>query len=156
VDWIFDITMRSIFRRTMPRNRLVSGHHPQVCRTELARRAASGHNRWTAAGRDMAAVQTGSLRMLLNYYIYYRVAPSEAARVRAVVDAVQSALCEETGVQGSLLRRDDDASTWMEIYENVADPPSFERVLDRLLAQHRFDRCLPPDSRRHTERFTLF
>ena len=94
--------------------------------------------------------------MLLNYYIYYRVASSDAARVRKVVDALQSALCEETGVQGSLLRRDDDATTWMEIYENVADPPTFERVLDRLLAQHHFDRCLPPDSRRHTERFTLF
>jgi Domain of unknown function (DUF4936) len=94
--------------------------------------------------------------MLLNYYIYYRVAPSHAARVRAVVDAVQSALCEETGIRGSLLRRDDDASTWMEIYENVADPPSFERALGRLLAQHGFERCLEPDSRRHTERFTLF
>jgi hypothetical protein len=93
--------------------------------------------------------------MLLNYYIYYRVAPSEAARVRKVVDAVQSALCEETGIQGRLLQRDDDSSTWMEIYEDVADRPAFERALDRLLAQHRFDRCLAPDSRRHTERFSV-
>lgn len=92
----------------------------------------------------------------MNYYIYYRVALSEAARVRAVVDEVQSALARDTGIQGSLLRRDDDPSTWMEIYEAVADPNRFEAALERLLAQHRFDACMGPDSRRHTERFTLF
>ena len=94
--------------------------------------------------------------MLLNYYVYYRVAPSDAARARAVVDAVQSALRQDTGIQGSLLRRDDDPSTWMEIYEAVADPLRFEAALERLLAQHNFDRCMAADARRHTERFTLF
>ena len=94
--------------------------------------------------------------MLLNYYVYYRVAPSEAARVRTVVDAVQSALRQDTGIQGRLLRRDDDPSTWMEIYEGVADPLRFEAALDRLLAQHCFDGCMASDSRRHTERFVLF
>jgi hypothetical protein len=94
--------------------------------------------------------------MLLNYYIYYRVAPSEAARVRAVVEAVQLALREDTGAQGSLLRREDDPTTWMEIYESVADPSRFETALEGLLAQHGFDGCLASDSRRHTERFILF
>lgn len=93
---------------------------------------------------------------MLNYYIYYRVAPSEAVRARAVVDAVQSAIGQDTGIQGRLLRRDDDPSTWMEIYESVADPLQFEAALDRLLAQHGFDGCMASDSRRHTERFTLF
>jgi len=91
-----------------------------------------------------------------NYYIYYRVAPSDAARARALVDAVQSALGQVTGIQGRLLHRDDDPSTWMEIYEVVADPQRFEAELERLLAQHGFDACLAGDSRRHTERFTLF
>ena len=94
--------------------------------------------------------------MLLNYYIYYRVAPSDATRARAVVDAMQSALRQDTGVQGRLLRRDDDPSTWMEIYEAVTDPPRFEAVLARLLAQHSFDGCMAADARRQTERFTLF
>jgi hypothetical protein len=94
--------------------------------------------------------------MLLNYYIYYRVAPSEAARARAVVDAVQAALGQDTGIQGRLLRRDDDPTTWMEIYEGVADPLRFEAALDRLLAQHGFDGGMTSDSRRHIERFTLF
>jgi len=94
--------------------------------------------------------------MLLNYYIYYRVAPSEAARARAAIDAVQSALGQDTGVHGRLLRSDDDPSTWMEIYEAVADRPRFEAALERLLAQHGFDGCMASDSRRHIERFTLF
>ncbi len=94
--------------------------------------------------------------MPLNYYIYYRVAPTEAARARKVVDLMQSALREDTGVHGRLLRRDDDPSTWMEVYETVADPRGFEAALDRLLAQHGFDACVAPDGRRHTERFTSF
>ena len=94
--------------------------------------------------------------MPLNYYIYYRVAPSEAARARTVVDAVQSALRADTGIRGRLLRRDDDPSTWMEVYETVADPLRFEAALDRLLAQHGFDSCVAPDAHRHTERFIFF
>lgn len=106
--------------------------------------------------RNVAAVHQEKLQMLLNYYIYYRVAPSETARARAVVGAVQSALHQDTGIHGRLLRRDDDPSTWMEIYEGVADPLRFEAALERLLAQHGFDGCMALDSHRHTERFTLF
>lgn len=94
--------------------------------------------------------------MPLNYYVYYRVAPAEAPRARAAVDAVQSALRRDTGIQGRLLHRDNDPSTWMEIYEAVADPLRFEAALDRLLAQHGFEGCMASDSQRHTERFTLF
>lgn len=93
---------------------------------------------------------------MLNYYVYYRVLTAETARARAVVEAVQAVLGEDTGIRGRLLRRSDDPSTWMEIYEDVADPPRFEAALERLLAQHGFEACLAPDSRRHTERFTPF
>jgi uncharacterized protein DUF4936 len=94
--------------------------------------------------------------MPLNYYIYYRIAQSEAARARTAVDAVQAALRQDTGIQGRLMRRDDDPSTWMEIYEGVADRPRFEAALERLLAQHGFDGCVASNSRRTIERFTLF
>ena len=94
--------------------------------------------------------------MPINYYVYYRVAPSEAAHARTAIDAVQSALRQDTGVQGRLMRRDDDSSTWMEVYEGVADRLRFEAALERLLAQHGFDACLAPGARRHTERFVLF
>jgi hypothetical protein len=94
--------------------------------------------------------------MVQNYYIYYRVAASEAARARRVVDTVQAALRTDTGIQGRLMRRDDDPSTWMEIYEGVTDRPRFEAALERLLAQHGFDGCVASNSRRTVERFTLF
>jgi Domain of unknown function (DUF4936) len=93
---------------------------------------------------------------MLNYYIYYRVAPSDAARARTVVDAVQSKLRQDIGIQGRLMRRDDDPSTWMEIYEAVTDRPRFEATLERLLAQYGFDGCVASNSRRTIERFTLF
>lgn len=94
--------------------------------------------------------------MPINYYVYYRVAPSAAARARTAVEAVQSALGQDTGIQGRLLRRDDDSTTWMEIYEGVADRLRFEAALERLLAQYNFRDCLAPDARRHTERFVSF
>jgi len=94
--------------------------------------------------------------MKLNFYIYYRVAPSAVARTRAMVEAIQSALALETGIRGSLLRREDDASTWMEIYENVGDRLRFEGTLDRLLAQYGYAGCAGNDSKRHTECFVAF
>ncbi len=92
--------------------------------------------------------------MSVNYYIYYRIVPAEAVRVRAVVSAVQSALERATGVAGKLFRRSDDASTWMEVYESIEQPQVFECALDRLLDEHHFAACLAPGSNRHVERFT--
>ena len=89
-------------------------------------------------------------------FVTLRVALRATIACPIVVEAVQSALGEDTGIQGRLLRRSDDPSTWMEIYEAVADPPRFEAALERLLAQHGFEACLAPDSRRHSERFTPF
>lgn len=91
--------------------------------------------------------------MSVSYYIYYRVVPAEAARARALIEAVQASLQQDMGILGRLLRRSDDASTWMEIYEAVDDTPRFESVLDRLLEKHDFTACLAPDSQRHVERF---
>ena len=91
--------------------------------------------------------------MPANYYIYYRILPADAARVRVVVSAVQSALEQATGVAGKLFRRSDDASTWMEVYESVEQPQAFESELERLLEEHNFAACLAPKSSRHIERF---
>ena len=41
------------------------------------------------------------------------------------------ALVEERfGVRGRWMRRGDDSSTFMEVYEGVQDPPAFERLLE--------------------------
>ena len=92
--------------------------------------------------------------MSVNYYIYYRIVPADAARVRAVVSAVQSALERATGVAGKLFRRSDDASTWMEVYESIEHQQAFESELERLLEEHHFAACLAPGSNRHVERFS--
>jgi hypothetical protein len=91
--------------------------------------------------------------MAISYYIYYRVRPEETERARALVATVQLSLQADTGIRGRLLRRGDDACTWMEIYESVADAVRFEAALDGLIAQSGLAACLAPDARRHVERF---
>lgn len=89
--------------------------------------------------------------MRSSFYIYYRVGPQDAARVRAVVEELQRVLFEHTGVTGRLLRREDDAETWMEVYENVPDPEGFQQLLEEELQRLGLDTLA--GSTRHTEIF---
>ena len=95
-------------------------------------------------------------RVSLSYYIYYRVPPGNAAAARAVVGALQRELAEATGVGGRLLRRRDDGTTWMEIYESVPDGASFETRLAELVERHRVADLLVPGSSRKQEVFRAF
>jgi hypothetical protein len=88
-----------------------------------------------------------------SYYVYYRIG-ADPARVRAVVGSMQAALAETTGVAGRLLRRVDDATTWMEVYEDVADPERFERELEAAVARFGVPALLAAGASRHVERFT--
>jgi hypothetical protein len=88
-----------------------------------------------------------------SYYIYYRTA-ADGARVRAAVAAMQAALAEATGVAGRLLRRVDDRTTWMEVYEDVADPDGFEQELAACVERFGVRALLQAGAERHTERFT--
>lgn len=90
--------------------------------------------------------------MTCSYFIYYRSTRSESD-VRAAVGAMQAALARETGVGGRLMRRADDPTTWMEVYESVGDPAGFERSLAAAVARCEVDRLLTADARRHVERF---
>jgi Domain of unknown function (DUF4936) len=87
-----------------------------------------------------------------SYYIYYRVAASPA-QVQTTASSMQAALEQETGVQGRLLRRLEDEATWMEVYEDIADPSIFERQLEVLVERFGVRRLLAPDAERHVERF---
>lgn len=91
--------------------------------------------------------------MTTHYYIYYKVSPEAAERLRAAVEALQRELAEKTGVEGRLLSRRDDPGTWMEIYENVADTRAFDSALARALERVRFAELLGPGSARKTEIF---
>ena len=94
--------------------------------------------------------------MTLSYYVYYRVPPENAERARTAVEAMQRELSDTSGVAGRLLRRRDDAATWMEIYEQVRDPARFEARLAGLVERHALSALLAPASSRKQEVFRDF
>ena len=91
--------------------------------------------------------------MSVSLFVYYRIAGAPDSTVRERIDAIHADVFAATGVQGRLLRRRDDPTTWMEIYEAVPDVEPFERVLDAALARHGFASLLAEGTVRHTERF---
>jgi hypothetical protein len=66
-----------------------------------------------------------------HYYVYYKVAPEELSRVREAVGALLEAMEKRCGVRGRWMRRRDDPSTYMEVYEGVQDEAAFEAALER-------------------------
>ncbi len=90
----------------------------------------------------------------LSLFIYYRVADEAKGEVERAVSAMQARLLQESGARGRLLRRADDAATWMEIYEGVSDGPAFEASLEHLVRECGLDRLLAEGETRHFERFT--
>lgn len=92
----------------------------------------------------------------LNYYIYYRVPAGNAARALEAVGALQRELSEVTGIGGRLLRRRDDETTWMEIYDSVPDGTRFESKLAELVERHGILALLAPGSSRKQEIFRGF
>jgi hypothetical protein len=91
-----------------------------------------------------------------SYYIYYRVPAENAVRARTAVSDLQRELSEATGIGGRLLRRRDDETTWMEIYENVTDSARFEAQISQLVERHGFAALLAPGSSRKQEIFRGF
>jgi hypothetical protein len=89
----------------------------------------------------------------LSYYVYYKVPGENAERARAAVAEIQRELRRSTGISGRLLRRRDDAATWMEIYEDIADPAQFEAALFALVKRHGLAQLLLPGTTRRQEVF---
>jgi uncharacterized protein DUF4936 len=67
----------------------------------------------------------------LNYYVYYKIAPERVGQVAPLVEALFSRIQEQCGVRGRWMRRRDDPSTYMEVYESVQDEAAFEALLER-------------------------
>jgi len=84
-------------------------------------------------------------------YIYYRVDAAQAARAAARVDTLLRALAPYCGAPPRRLVRCDDATTWMEVYEDIADWPAFEAALQERLDALGIAGLL--DGPRHLERF---
>jgi len=91
-----------------------------------------------------------------HWYVYYKVAESEATNVAGQVRAMLARL-DASGPRGRLLRRpqaERGEVTLMEVYEPVANAQAFSSVLDSALRTS----GLAPDliARRRVERFEDF
>jgi hypothetical protein len=60
--------------------------------------------------------------------------------LRTSVENLFDSIERETGVRGRWMRRRDDPSTYMEVYEGVADDKAFEALLAREAAGLGFER----------------
>lgn len=67
----------------------------------------------------------------MNYYVYYKIAPRDAADIRSRVQRLFGIIEKQIGVRGRWMRRRDDPSTYMEVYEGVGDEVSFEALIER-------------------------
>jgi hypothetical protein len=67
----------------------------------------------------------------LNYYVYYKVAPERVDGLRSSVQALFTLVENRFGVRGRWMRRRDDPSTYMEVYEGVRDEAAFEALPER-------------------------
>ena len=67
----------------------------------------------------------------MNYYVYYKVPSDRTAALRALVSDLFTKIENQTGVRGMWMRRRDDPSTYMEVYEGVKDASAFEALLER-------------------------
>jgi hypothetical protein len=67
----------------------------------------------------------------LNYYVYYKLAPEHVGEFRPRIQFLFDLMQERCGVRGRWMRRRDDPSTYMEVYESVQDEAAFEALLER-------------------------
>lgn len=79
---------------------------------------------------------------MTNYYVYYRVDPARLGTLRTEIETLFDTVRKETGVSGRWMRRRDDASTYMEVYEGVRDDRAFEALLEREAAMLGLERKL--------------
>jgi quinol monooxygenase YgiN len=66
-----------------------------------------------------------------NYYVYYRVDPARVDVLRPEIEKLFEKVQEHSGVRGRWMRRRDDPSTYMEVYDGVTDEAAFEALLAR-------------------------
>ncbi len=68
---------------------------------------------------------------MTNYYVYYRVDPERVFDLGSRVKKLFEQIHNQLGVRGRWMRRRDDPTTYMEVYEGVADDAAFEAFLAR-------------------------
>jgi len=78
----------------------------------------------------------------LNYYVYYKVEAGRVPFVGSIVNELFEKIERQFGIRGRWMRRRDDPSTYMEVYEGVKDAQAFEALLEREGAKLGFARKL--------------
>lgn len=91
--------------------------------------------------------------MNLVYYVYYKVETGSETLARERAQALVAEIRRQTGIQGRLLRRRDDPSTWMEIYKDVPAAADFAASLALAANALNFIEVLKAGSARHLEVF---
>lgn len=74
---------------------------------------------------------TPARRVMTDYYVYYKAEPSQLNSLRPAVQHLFEKVEKQFGVRGRWLRRRDDPTTYMEVYEGIADERGFEILLAR-------------------------
>lgn len=72
---------------------------------------------------------------MTSYYIYYRVEAASLEALRFSIQELFKTIERETGVRGRWMRRRDESTTCMEIYEGVTNEAAFEALLERETAK---------------------
>ena len=68
---------------------------------------------------------------MTHYYVYYKLSPEQVPELRGLVKRLFQEIEKQCGVRGRWMHRRDDASTYMEVYEEVEDTARFEALLER-------------------------
>jgi uncharacterized protein DUF4936 len=66
-----------------------------------------------------------------HYYVYYKLPPERFPELRGMVESLFQEIERQCGVRGRWMRRRDDPTTYMEVYEEVKDATAFEALLER-------------------------
>ena len=67
----------------------------------------------------------------MNYYVYYKVDAAKLPALSVAVGKLLGRVKEKFRIQGRWMRRRDDPTTYMEVYEGVADDAAFDAFLEQ-------------------------
>ncbi|MDE3021135.1 MAG: DUF4936 family protein [Pseudomonadota bacterium] len=92
---------------------------------------------------------------IYHYFIYYSLGARDEDEVFNLTLSLMQNILHRTGVSGRLLKKNDLANTWLEIYEGISDPETFEIEMETVSKDWRnaYDTM---GLERVTEKFTEF
>ena len=90
---------------------------------------------------------------MFSYYVYYRIAPEKSMAANAVLRALIDRIAQDTGVRGRVLVKCGEPNLWMEVYEGIANPATFETKLAAAVSELGLHAVLASGEQRRIECF---